>query len=97
MVDGGYTHAHTHSAHLDPLIPPPWWHIILMRVLKRETSSTRVTDCTYIFISHDLALVKIISDRIIVLKDGNMVDENATNNLFKNPKNYTKKLIDAII
>ena len=52
---------------------------------------------TYIFISHDLALVKIMSDRIIVLKDGQIVDENTTNKLFKNPKNYTKKLIDAII
>jgi ABC-type microcin C transport system duplicated ATPase subunit YejF len=52
---------------------------------------------TYIFISHDLALVKIMSDRIIVLKDGQIVDENVTNNLFKNPKKYTKKLIDAII
>ena len=41
--------------------------------------------------------VKIMSDRIIVLKDGQIVDENPTNNLFKNPKKYTKKLIDAII
>jgi len=38
-----------------------------------------------------------IPAEIIVLKDGQIVDENATNNLFKNPKKYTKKLIDAII
>ena len=45
----------------------------------------------------NLALVKIMSNRVIVLKDGQIVDENATNNLFKNPKDYTKKLINAII
>ena len=52
---------------------------------------------TFIFISHDLSLVKFMSDKIIVLKNGKIVDKNSSNLLFKKPKNYTKKLIDAII
>lgn len=52
---------------------------------------------TFIFISHDLSLVKFMSDKIIVLKNGKIVDKNTSNLLFKKPKNYTKKLIEAII
>ena len=52
---------------------------------------------TYIFISHDLSLVKHMSDNIIVLKNGIIVDQNSTNSIFKKPKDYTKKLIEAII
>ena len=70
---------------------------IQFSILKLLDNLKKKMKLTYIFISHDLALVKIMSDRIIVLKDGQIVDENTTNNLFKNPKNYTKKLIDAII
>ena len=70
---------------------------IQFSILKLLDKLKKEMKLTYIFISHDLALVKIMSDRIIVLKDGQIVDENPTNNLFKNPKKYTKKLIDAII
>jgi peptide/nickel transport system ATP-binding protein len=52
---------------------------------------------TFIFISHDLSLVKFMSNKIIVLKNGKIVDQNSSNLLFKKPKNYTKKLIEAII
>ena len=52
---------------------------------------------TYIFISHDLSLVKYMSDNIVVLKNGIIVDKNSSNALFKKPKDYTKKLIEAII
>ena len=70
---------------------------IQFSILKLLDNLKKEMKLTYIFISHDLALVKIMSDRIIVLKDGQIVDENTTNNLFKNPKKYTKKLIHAII
>ena len=52
---------------------------------------------TFIFISHDLSIVKFMSDNIVVLKNGIIVDQNSSNLLFKKPKNYTKKLIEAII
>jgi peptide/nickel transport system ATP-binding protein len=52
---------------------------------------------TYIFISHDLNLVRMMSDRIIVLKDGKIIEEGLPNELFHSPKNpYTANLIAAI-
>ena len=52
---------------------------------------------TIIFVSHDLSIVKSICDRVIVLKDGNIIESNNTINLFKNPQSvYTKKLISSV-
>ena len=51
---------------------------------------------TYIFISHDLNLVQSISDSIIVLKDGKVVEQGLTKIIFKNANHhYTKSLIKA--
>jgi peptide/nickel transport system ATP-binding protein len=52
---------------------------------------------TALFISHDLAVVKYISDRIIVMQKGNIVECNTALEIFNNPQNaYTKSLINAI-
>ena len=52
---------------------------------------------TIIFVSHDLSIIKSICDRVIVLKDGNIIESNNTVNLFKNPQSvYTKKLISSV-
>ncbi|WP_231492053.1 ABC transporter ATP-binding protein [Pedobacter sp. Leaf170] len=52
---------------------------------------------TYIFISHDLAVVKHISDRILVMNKGKIEEEGFAEDIFFAPKaDYTKKLIDAI-
>ncbi|MCZ4222362.1 ABC transporter ATP-binding protein [Pedobacter rhodius] len=52
---------------------------------------------TYIFISHDLAVVKHISDRILVMNKGKIEEEGFPDYIFNSPKAaYTKKLIDAI-
>ncbi|KLT65353.1 ABC transporter ATP-binding protein [Pedobacter sp. BMA] len=52
---------------------------------------------TYIFISHDLAVVKHISDRILVMNKGKIEEEGFPEEIFYAPKAaYTKKLIDAI-
>lgn len=49
---------------------------------------------TYLFISHDLAVVKYFCDRIVVLKNGQLVEEGLADHLYQNPKTeYTKKLI----
>ena len=51
---------------------------------------------TYIFISHDLSVVRHMSDKILVLHNGKIVEYNDADLLFKNPKDsYTKKLINA--
>ncbi len=47
-----------------------------------------------IFISHDLNVIRKISDRVMVMKSGKIVEENSCENIFKYPKySYTKTLI----
>jgi len=51
---------------------------------------------SYIFISHDLRVVKALSHRVIVMKDGKVVESSMTQDIFDNPQeNYTKSLINA--
>ncbi|MCF8296798.1 MAG: ABC transporter ATP-binding protein [Saprospiraceae bacterium] len=52
---------------------------------------------TYIFISHDLSVVKFMSDRMIVMNKGEIEESGDADEIYFNPKTeYTKKLIDAI-
>ena len=52
---------------------------------------------TYIFISHDLAVVKHISDRMIVMNQGQIEEQGYPEDIYNNPQAaYTKKLIAAI-
>lgn len=52
---------------------------------------------TYIFISHDLSVVRFMSDRILVMYNGKPVELGDADEIFNNPKNdYTEKLINAI-
>lgn len=52
---------------------------------------------TYLFISHDLNVVHYISDRVMVMQAGKLVEQGAASDVLKTPQNdYTKKLIDAM-
>ena len=52
---------------------------------------------TYIFISHDLSVVRFMSDRVVVMYNGKPVEMNDADELFEHPHNdYTKKLIAAL-
>jgi peptide/nickel transport system ATP-binding protein len=52
---------------------------------------------SYLFISHDLSVVRYMSNRIMVMQKGQIVEEAPSNQLFEHPKtDYTKKLIAAI-
>jgi len=63
----------------------------LLRKLQQELG------LTYIFISHDLAVVKHISDRMIVMNKGKIEEEGFPENIYDDPQTaYTKKLIAAI-
>ena len=63
----------------------------LLNNLKKEFGFTSI------FISHDLSVVRYISDRILVMSKGKIVEEGLADEVYFSPKNeYTKKLIDAI-
>jgi peptide/nickel transport system ATP-binding protein len=52
---------------------------------------------TYIFISHDLSVVKYMSDRMVVMQEGKIEEMGDADQICNNPgTDYTKKLIDAI-
>src|SRR5690606_9848625 len=52
---------------------------------------------TYIFISHDLSVVKYISDRIVVMKNGKVVESGYPERIYEAPASqYTKRLIRSI-
>ncbi|MEC7495673.1 MAG: ATP-binding cassette domain-containing protein [Pseudomonadota bacterium] len=51
---------------------------------------------TYLFISHDMAVVRVMAHRIGVLKDGRLVEENAAGDLIESPQDpYTRMLMDS--
>lgn len=52
---------------------------------------------TMLFISHDLAVVRQLADRILVLRSGKLVEQGVTSELFANPREtYTRELLQAI-
>ena len=51
---------------------------------------------TFIFISHDISVIKYFTDRLIILKKGEIIELNETDFLFQHPENdYTKSLLKA--
>jgi len=52
---------------------------------------------SYIFISHDLAVVKFISDEVLVMQNGDVVEQSETQSLLAAPKQeYTRRLLGAV-
>lgn len=52
---------------------------------------------SYLFISHDLSVVRYMSDRIMVMKQGEIIERGEADSVFSSPKsNYTKELLAAI-
>jgi peptide/nickel transport system ATP-binding protein len=51
----------------------------------------------YIFISHDLAVVRFMADEVIVMKDGEVVEQADVEHILERPQQeYTRRLLGAI-
>ena len=69
---------------------------IRMEVLEIFAKMRIENNLTVLFITHDLASARYLADRIIVLKNGKIIEENNSENLIQNPKEeYTKQLVNA--
>lgn len=67
--------------------------VSILSLLKRLQKER---DLTYMFISHDLAVIRAISHHILVMKDGKMIEYGQTQEIFDKPKDaYTQKLFKA--
>ena len=69
---------------------------IRMEILEIFAKTRKENGLTILFITHDLASARYLADRIIVLKAGNIIEENQSEDLIQNPSTeYTKQLVRA--
>ena len=53
---------------------------------------------SYLFISHDLKVVRALADQLIVMRNGKVVEQGKSSEIFKNPStNYTRELLSAAL
>ncbi len=70
---------------------------IQSQIIKLLEKINKTHNTAILFISHDLSLVKRICKRVVVMKDGFVVEQGLTEQIYKNPKeDYTRKLIEAV-
>jgi peptide/nickel transport system ATP-binding protein len=70
---------------------------IQAQVLNLLSDIREQTGVSYLFISHDLAVVRQVSDAVIVMKSGRIVESGSTDHVLGTPSDpYTKRLLDAI-
>ena len=71
--------------------------LVQAKVLKLLSDIQKNYNLTYLFITHDLGVVRNVSNRVVVLKNGEIVEEGETVEIFQKPKHeYTKNLIRSI-
>lgn len=71
--------------------------LVQSQVLELLNDLQQQMDLTYLFITHDLAVVKQIADETLVMRSGEIVERGQTDDLFANPREeYTQRLLDSI-
>lgn len=70
---------------------------VQIRILKLLKKLQKNYKLSILFISHDLSVIKNIADRVVILKNGNIVEENLTEKIFLNPEHeYTRQLVNSV-
>lgn len=69
---------------------------IQVKVVELLLNLQKKYQLSYIFISHDLSVIRAMSDNVLVMQKGNVVERGSAEQIFYHPQNeYTKKLINA--
>jgi ABC-type microcin C transport system duplicated ATPase subunit YejF len=70
---------------------------IRAQILELLLTLTRKHQMTMLFISHDMSVVRYLCDRVVVMQQGQIVEEGATEDIFNHPKaDYTATLVASI-
>jgi len=71
---------------------------IQKQIIELLKSLQQEFELSYLFISHDLSVVRAISHRVLVLKSGEVVEQGLTSEIFENAKHsYTQKLLSSVV
>ena len=69
-----------------------YWGWTVYRLLQKKYG------LSYLFISHDLKVIQALCHRILVMKDGKVVEEGTSGEIFQNPQTpYTRELLEAVL
>jgi peptide/nickel transport system ATP-binding protein len=70
---------------------------IQAQILDLLVALQQASGLSYLFISHDLGVISHLSDRVLVMKDGRVVEEGTPDEIFQTPQHpYTRELIASI-
>ena len=71
--------------------------LVQEQVLDLMVGLQRDLGLSYLFITHDLAVVRLVAHEVYVMKDGRIVERGSPEALFSNPREeYTRRLLEAI-